>query len=96
MSGGVEVIGLAGLRANIGKVHCKNRISAPKVEEYVLDLLRRQAPDQVFLQGFMDEVELLQKDMRAHYEPKIQNVSLALKEAKAEEKKYTLSFCREP
>ena len=68
-------------------LHCKNRCSAPKVEEYVLDLLRHQAPDPAFLQGFMDEVEMIQEEMQTHYEPEIQNVSLALKEAKAEEEK---------
>ena len=75
-------------------LNCKNHISAPKIEQIVLDILRQQAPDEAFLKGFLDEIEDIRKAMLGKYEPEIKNITAAIQEAKAEQEKLYSLFLK--
>ena len=68
-------------------VNCKNRISAPKIEEVVVDILKNQRLDQDFVRGFRDAIAKIRKDRAGKFKKEMKQLEKALAEARMERDK---------
>lgn len=68
-------------------VNCKQRVSAKKVEEWVLDRLRNLEISEEFRRGAIESIREMQKISKQELAPQIENASKALREAQKEQEK---------
>ena len=65
-------------------VNCKNRVSAPKIEDAIVELLSHEAIDTDFIRGFRDELETIRKERGEALRPEFDQVLAAERKAKKE------------
>ncbi len=68
-------------------VNCKNRISAPKIEEAVAEILKKQKLDPDFIRGFRDAITKIRTDRAAKFKKELSQLGKALSAARSERDK---------
>ena len=68
-------------------VNCKNKVSAPKIEEAVIEILKKQKLDPEFIRGFRDAIAKIRKDRAGKFKKEMTQIGKALAEAREERDK---------